>query len=57
MDFAATRTGNVATTFFLNGIQLAQDIDVNVAQASAQVSGQSFNLCASTLFDQVVSIL
>ena len=48
------RTGNVTTTFFLNGAQVAQDIDLGLVQANVHMGAEIFNLAVGTIFDQVV---
>jgi hypothetical protein len=51
---SGTRTGNVTTTFFMNGVQVAQDIDAATAQTSVHFGADSFTLTSGLTFDQVV---
>lgn len=49
-----SRTANVTTTFFSNGVQVAQDVDIGTVQTAVHLGAQSFNLAAGLVFDQVV---
>lgn len=48
------RTGDATTTFFLDGVQVAQDIDLGQVQSSVHIGAQVVNLTAGMQFDQVV---
>jgi len=50
---SGTRTGNVVTTFLLNGIQVAQDVDLALQQQFVHMGAQVFNLPMGLQFDQV----
>jgi len=54
VDPSGQRFGDVTTTLFLDGIQVAQSVDLGVSQQFAHVGGQSFNFVGGTLFDQLV---
>jgi hypothetical protein len=51
---SATRTGNVTTTLFLDGLQVLQDVDLNLSQGSIHMGSQGLFLPTGTLFDQVI---
>jgi hypothetical protein len=49
-----TRTGNVTATFFLNGVQIDQTVELGVFQSSVHLGANSYTFAAGMLFDQVV---
>jgi hypothetical protein len=51
---SATRTGNVTTTLFLDGLQVLQDVDLNLSQGAIHMGSQGLFLPTGTLFDQVI---
>lgn len=47
------RVGNSTATFFLDGVQVAQDVDPGLAQQSVHIGAQVFTLASGAMFDQV----
>ena len=48
------RTGNITTTLFLDGVQVAQQVQLGESQQFIHIGGQTFNFVAGTQFDQLV---
>ena len=49
-----TRTGDVETSFYLDGTLISQDIDNNISQSYIHIGAQTHTLDVGTMFDQIV---
>jgi hypothetical protein len=51
----ASRTGSVTTTFYLDGVAVAQDIDASTSQGNVHVGAQNIDdLVIGMMFDQLI---
>jgi len=51
---SGARFSDITTTLFLDGVQVAQEIQLNVEQANVHMGNQTFNFLAGVEFDQLV---
>ena len=51
---SGNRNSNATSTFFLDGVQVAVDIDLGQVQSAVHIGAQGFFLPAGTLFDQLI---
>jgi hypothetical protein len=51
---AGARTGNVTSTFFMDGTQVALDNDIGISQSLSHAGGQGISLSSGLLFDQII---
>lgn len=55
LDPSTPRFGNVTNNFFLDGVLVSQDIDLNFRQGNIHVGGQTHSVNAGLQFDQVIT--